>query len=629
MVDVLRAMPVIIDPAMRAQLYSKIRPIVAKVPEGLSSNGEKGTKARYVRIELPGNQRILTLAEVEVYSGGVNIAPKGTATQSSTAFKANASRAIDGNKNPSFTAQGQTHTKQTTKNPWWQLDLGRDIEIEKIDIYNRIEGNLGSRLNNYSLILLDDAGVEVMKLDKQKAPKVSVSHSVGPAITDNMIRGLAAMALTYVRGQESDSFNAISPMVSQASVRDAAIKSLLKIKPNYWPKDEASSLLGHVLGYIAEIPKDKRTSESAINALSFGESLTRLLPADQAVAARKKLGELGVPIVRIGTKPHRMLFDKDIFAVQAGKQVEIVIENNDIMPHNLVITRPGKLIEIGELGENTASNAGVIRNGYVPRSKDILFGSKLLQPQEMQKKSFQVPTEPGIYPYVCTYPGHWRRMYGAMFVVADLEAYLLDPQKYLADNPLEFKDDMLKNRRPRTEWKFADLKESVKLASEGRSYESGKQMFTVANCIACHQMDGVGKEFGPDLKKFDEKWTTEDLWREIVEPSHRINEKYSSFSVETEEGEVITGLIVEENSKSIKIVVDPLVKVEPREILKSEIFEREKSKVSLMPKGMVDELTEEEILDVVAYLMSRGDKNHPLFKGGVHDHSGTGHGKKH
>src|SRR2546421_6912802 len=150
------------------------------------------------------------------------------------------------------------------------------------------------------------------------------------------------------------------------------------------------------------------------------------------------------------------------------------------MPHNFVITRPGALEEMGTVAEAPATLPGALERHYVPDSKKILLASRLVQPRESQKLAFTAPTQPGIYPYVCTYPGHWRRMYGAMYVVADLEEYLANPEAYLAKNPLPIKDDLLKFNRPRTEWKFADLVESVEKMESGRSFTNGKLMFQVA-----------------------------------------------------------------------------------------------------------------------------------------------------
>lgn len=111
--------------------------------------------ARFVRIELPGADRVLTLAEVEVFSGGVNIAPAGVASQSSTDHGGDAARAIDGNASGAWADNGQTHTA-VESNPWWEIDLGKDQPIERIVIHNRQDGDeLRDRLADFTLALLD------------------------------------------------------------------------------------------------------------------------------------------------------------------------------------------------------------------------------------------------------------------------------------------------------------------------------------------------------------------------------------------------------------------------------------------------------------------------------------------
>ncbi len=148
-----------------------------------------------------------------------------------------------------------------------------------------------------------------------------------------------------------------------------------------------------------------------------------------------------------------------------------------------------------------------MERNYVPRSDKILVASRLLAPRESQKISFNAPSKPGVYPYVCTYPGHWRRMYGAFYVVEDVAAYLADPPGYLASHPLPILDDLLKNNRPRKEWTYDDLVSSVEGLDHGRSFANGKQMFEVASCVSCHRMNGVGEQVGPDLTQLDPKMT--------------------------------------------------------------------------------------------------------------------------
>jgi putative heme-binding domain-containing protein len=243
-----------------------------------------------------------------------------------------------------------------------------------------------------------------------------------------------------------------------------------------------------------------------------------------------------------------------------------------------------------------------------------------LQPHQVQKLSFMAPKQPGVYPYVCTYPGHWRRMYGALYVVEDLDEALANPETYLTKINLPIKDELLKDRRPRTEWKFADLEESVKNMKSGRSYTNGKQIFTVASCISCHKMEGAGQEFGPDLTKLDPKYTNVDILKHILEPSEKIDAKYKSYTIVDLNGKTYTGMILEETKKEVKLIENPLTKAEPILIKIEDIDRRRESPVSLMPKGLFDKLTKEEILDLIAYVASKTDKKSPLFQPGDGHH---------
>lgn len=130
-----------------------------------------GKPARFVRIELPGEKRILTLAEVEVFSGGKNIASTGKATQSSTNGAGTAPRALDGNKSSDWNKGGQTHTANAgTTNPWWEVDLGKAVAIEKVGVWNR--ESFESRLDDFTITLLDADRKPVFRAAKIASPQV-------------------------------------------------------------------------------------------------------------------------------------------------------------------------------------------------------------------------------------------------------------------------------------------------------------------------------------------------------------------------------------------------------------------------------------------------------------------------
>ena len=155
----------------------------------------------------------------------------------------------------------------------------------------------------------------------------------------------------------------------------------------------------------------------------------------------------------------------------------------------------------------------------------------------------------------------------------------------------------------------------VKTLPHGRSFEVGKNLFKVANCVGCHKLNNEGRELGPDLTKIEPaKHTTDYLLRSLLEPSKDIAEKFQSHTFVLTSGKTVVGMIVQETPQEVKVLVDPLAKGEPAVIQKSEIEERIKSTTSIMPLGLLNKLTREEILDLMAYIYAKGDKKNPLFE---------------
>ena len=625
--DFVTAVPMIRDPLQRAALYPKLLPLLEGLPKDLANTLPKNNAVmgRYIRIELPGKQRTLTLAELEVFSDGKNVARNGTASQSSTSNGGVATRAIDGNKSGGYNDGGQTHSVEGSDNPWWEVDLGKDYPIDSIGIFNRTDGNLGTRLKDYTLLVRDAGKNIVFQLRKQPTPVESVKHIVSGEAPERIVRRSAMLAITSIRGKETETFQALAKFVAIDAERPAAVQALQRIPASGWPKDQAAPLLATLSAYVAKVPEADRTKPEVLDALQLGDSLAGLLPKAQAKTARKALGELGVRVLRVGTVTDQMIFDKDRIVVQAGKPVEFVFENTDIMPHNFVIVQPGALAKVGEEGEVFGTQPGAQEKNFVPPSKEILLGSKLLQPQNNQNLRFQAPAKAGVYPYVCTYPGHWRRMHGALYVVEDLDEYLADPEAYVAKEKIAPVDELLKFNRPRTEWKLADIAPSVdELDKGGRSFARGKQIFNVAACVSCHKFDNAGQDFGPDLTKLDAKEfkTPADVLKHVLEPSLRIEEKYRSFKFDLLTGGSFTGMVLEKTpGGDYKVIENPLAKAERKLIKKDDIDGAPKpSPVSIMPKGLLDKLTKDEILDVLAYVWSKADPKHKYFAGGEHKH---------
>jgi azurin len=114
--------------------------------------------------------------------------------------------------------------------------------------------------------------------------------------------------------------------------------------------------------------------------------------------------------------PLKMQFNEDTLVVSAGKTVSIVFENPDFMQHNLLIVAPGKLEIVGQAADALMSAPDAAQKNYVPQIPEVLFATRILNPNERVRLTFKAPSRPGAYPFVCTFPGHWRIMNGILIV---------------------------------------------------------------------------------------------------------------------------------------------------------------------------------------------------------------------
>jgi hypothetical protein len=155
-------------------VISRVRAAITP-PDGTRPSG------RYVRIEIPGKEKILSLAEVQLFNGSNNLALQGEAKQSSTAFDGPAKLAIDGNTNGHFTeAKSTTHTEVST-DPWWEVDLKSMQPVDRIVVWNRTDGDLEGRLGNFRIALLDEKREPVWQQEAKKAPKPSSEFALDGA----------------------------------------------------------------------------------------------------------------------------------------------------------------------------------------------------------------------------------------------------------------------------------------------------------------------------------------------------------------------------------------------------------------------------------------------------------------
>lgn len=132
-----------------------------------------GIPTRFVRVEAPGAGRLLSLAEVQAFAGSENLALKGKATQSSTDYDGPPQLAIDGNTNGHyFEAKSTTHTGMEDT-PWWEVDLGAVVNLDRVVLWNRTDGGTAARLVNFRVLLLGADHKPVWQQDVAEYPNPS------------------------------------------------------------------------------------------------------------------------------------------------------------------------------------------------------------------------------------------------------------------------------------------------------------------------------------------------------------------------------------------------------------------------------------------------------------------------
>ena len=155
-----------VKPSMYVKLDSPI-PAKPKTEKEQASTEQTANGTRFVRIEIPGDNKILTLNEVEIISGGKNVATQGKAKQSSVGSGGVPERGIDGNKNPDWGGAGQTHTDGFgTTNPWWEVDLGKEFTVDTVQVWNR--KGFEKRLDGFTVQLLDSNRKQIYKSGKTR-----------------------------------------------------------------------------------------------------------------------------------------------------------------------------------------------------------------------------------------------------------------------------------------------------------------------------------------------------------------------------------------------------------------------------------------------------------------------------
>ena len=411
------AMRLIPNADVRGKMGDQLSAQLDKLSESPATQAKAGSVAgRFVRIELP-RKGTLSLTEVEVFSGGKNIAMSGTATQSSTAHGGVASRAIDGGTHGEWGRGTTTHTEIDETNPWWEVDLGSVAPIEKIALTNRNDpvSELGKRLDGFRLTILDSARHPVFTYNHGPAAprmEVPVSASTGAALQAALVRAFAS-----VPGREAEKFKKFLPLISNADLRAASVSALKDLDLTKAPPASLQIAAAALLEQLPKVPLTDRLDASFTDAITLAKNLAAKVPAAAAKLNALIATEAPVPLA-LKADALQLIYDQKELTAKAGTVIALTFENPGEQPHNVVICAPGSLEKAGAAADAMQTDPKGLARGFVPDIPEVLHKTRLLARGEKETLLFRAPAAAGDYVMVCTFPGHWRLMQGVLKVTA-------------------------------------------------------------------------------------------------------------------------------------------------------------------------------------------------------------------
>jgi putative heme-binding domain-containing protein len=166
---------------------------------------------------------------------------------------------------------------------------------------------------------------------------------------------------------------------------------------------------------------------------------------------------------------------------------------------------------------------------------------------------------------------------------------------------------------PGKRWTVEEALPVVEVLS-GRDLVRGKAMYVATLCQSCHTMQGEGGVIGPDLSQLGTRFSPKDILNATINPSDEISEQYEATILELKTGGSVVGRLTNEDDANYYVSQNPFAPEIIRTVAKTEVKSTKVSEVSTMLPGMINRLNDEELKDLMAYLISGGNPNHEVYQ---------------
>ena len=186
-------------------------------------------------------------------------------------------------------------------------------------------------------------------------------------------------------------------------------------------------------------------------------------------------------------------------------------------------------------------------------------------------------------------------------------------KKPVTKSPYEVMAEAMIGRKHVKAWTIDELGAAADTKLNGRNFARGRKMFAAGGCFACHRFANKGGMTGPDLTGSGGRYSPRDLLEQIINPSSEINEQFVPIIVNLKNGQSMSGVVVNMNGDRVTLNTDMFNPNQRVSVQRPQVASIEPSKVSPMPPGLLNLMREDEVMDLLAYILSGGNEEHEMF----------------
>ncbi len=287
-----------------------------------------------------------------------------------------------------------------------------------------------TRVLFYQREKLNNAQARLITMSKDPSPRVrleaivSLSHFKNEATLMALLAASDMPADYYIDYALKESFKHLQPIWMNMFKKDKNFLSNDPGKANLLLQPLSSAKVLAMPGYFMKDPDAAKYTRKPLSTKDYDE----LADVKAVVDFKQGLDAVSVPVepdknsgkgrnvIHLSTVSSKMAYDKLVIDISAGSLVSLVFNNPDEMPHNVVIVKPGSTEIVGKAADAMASLKDGYAKNFVPAIPEVLFSTPLVSTGDSFTLDFKAPDKPGEYPFICTFPGHWRIMKGIIRV---------------------------------------------------------------------------------------------------------------------------------------------------------------------------------------------------------------------